>query len=521
MFVGSGSGAAFSILLNNGSGGFGAPTVHTRNDNTGQDSVAAFGDFTADGKIDLVVTNYMRDTVALFPGNGTGALSAPTFVNVGRFPVSLATGDFNADGLLDVATAYENSGAISVLLNNGANGFLAPKEFLGAVPRSSVAAGDFNSDGLPDLATESTSVFLNSCSAVIAPPVPTLTVANVSVVESAGTAMFDVSLSSAASQTVTVQYQTTGHSAVTGADFQVTAGTLTFAPGETVKQLSVPILDDASNEFTETFFLNLHKPVNATIKKPQGTGSIVDADPAPTVGSIGVSVAEGDSGTTAANFGVVLSSPSGKLIQLTYSTGDGTAAAGSDYQAASNVVLNIGAGSASASITILVNGDTAVEPDETFSLTISQPVNATISGNSATGTIVNDDAIRLLLDASGPAANQAAALDSLLLVRDPFPVLSIAEWWGLGADRNTRVLVFAINLTLNSGESASDVSVSLLDSNGQSHNVSAEDVRVVPNSDLAQIQFRLPNGITSGVCTIKVRKGVGPFSNSATFRIAP
>ena len=68
-----------------------------------------------------------------------------------------------------------------------------------------------------------------------------------------------------------------------------------------------------------------------------------------------------------------------------------TATAGSDYQAASNVILNIAAGSPSASIPVLLNGDTTIEPDETFTLNISSPVNATINGTSATGTILDDD----------------------------------------------------------------------------------------------------------------------------------
>src|SRR4030095_13507961 len=133
---------------------------------------------------------------------------------------------------------------------------------------------------------------------------------------------FEVSLSAASSQTVSVSYQTTGQTAITGADFQLTSGTLNFAPGELTKTIAVPILDDSVNEFTETFLVNLHHPVNAAIMKSQGTGSILDSDPVPTVTLNNVSVLEGNSGTTQANFGVTLSSPSGKLIQLTYSTAD-------------------------------------------------------------------------------------------------------------------------------------------------------------------------------------------------------
>ena len=83
------------------------------------------------------------------------------------------------------------------------------------------------------------------------------------------------------------------------------------------------------------------------------------------------------------------------------------------------------------------------------------------------------------------------------------------------------MLVFAANLTLTTSESASAITVNLVDANNQSFNLAAEDVRAVPNSDFAQIKFRLPDTIAAGTCTVKVRKGSGPFGNSATFRIAP
>lgn len=520
LVVGSNPGSEFSVLLNDGAGGFNAPTLYTLNTNTGWSSIATIGDFTGDGKVDLVVANHVRDTLALIPGNGAGLFAGPTFFSVGQGPSSLVTGDFNGDGLLDVATAYVNSAAISVLLNNGSGGLSAPKNFLGGGPHESLAVADFNGDSLPDLAIDGISIFLNSCSSVIAPPVSTLTITNVSIGENQGNAVFQVSLSSVSSQTVTVHYQTAGNSAVSGADFQMTSGTLSFAPGELMKTIAVPILDDSLNEFTETFLLNLYNPVNAAIMKGQGTGSISDSDPVPTVTLNNVSVAEGNSGTTQANFGVALSSPSGKLIQLTYSTGDMSATAGSDYQAASNVILNIAAGSSSASISVLVNGDTTIEPDETFALNISNPVNATINGASATGTILDDDGLKLLLESFGPSVNQAAAIDSLLFLRDPFRVTSKAEWWNLGTDRNTRLSVFAANLTLNSGDSASAVTVNLTDSNGQLHDIVAEDVRSVPNSSFTQVTFRLPDSLPIGNCLITL-KVHGQTSNQGMIRIAP
>jgi hypothetical protein len=147
--------------------------------------------------------------------------------------------------------------------------------------------------------------------------------------------------------------------------------------------------------------------------------------------------------------------------------------------------------------------------------------NASSSGDYIYFTFTSsqaDPTPQLRVDSSGPAANQAAAFDSLLLLRDPFPKQSVATWWNLGSDQNTRVIVFVANLALNVGDT---ITVNLVDANSQSFDVVAEDARTVPNSDIAQIRFRLPNEIMPGVCTVKVRKGVGPFSNSGSFRIAP
>ena len=84
LVVGSPSGGAFSVLLNNGAGGFAAPTLHTLNKNTGRSSAATIGDFTGDGKVDLVVANHMRDTLALLPGNGAGVFAGSSFHQRGR-----------------------------------------------------------------------------------------------------------------------------------------------------------------------------------------------------------------------------------------------------------------------------------------------------------------------------------------------------------------------------------------------------------------------------------------------------
>lgn len=110
---------------------------------------------------------------------------------------------------------------------------------------------------------------------------PNLSVNDVSVVEgNSGTkdATFTVSLSSAATQPVTVDYVTANGTATSGSDYDATSGTLSFAPGETAKTVTVKIHGDRIPEANETFFLNLSNANHAWIRDNQGVGTIVNDD---------------------------------------------------------------------------------------------------------------------------------------------------------------------------------------------------------------------------------------------------
>lgn len=126
--------------------------------------------------------------------------------------------------------------------------------------------------------------------------------------------------------------------------------------------------------------------------------------------------------------------------------------------------------------------------------------------------------IQLMLDTSGPAINQVAALDSSLLLRDPFPVVNSANLFNSTTDRNTRITLFVTDLQLLPGETSSSVIINLVDGNNQSYEVAAEDVRTVPGFSFAQVIFRLPNPLAQCPCTLKV-KVHGQESNAGTIRI--
>jgi glucose/arabinose dehydrogenase len=230
------------------------------------------------------------------------------------------------------------------------------------------------------------------------PPTPVLSVDDVSLPEgNTGTsnATFTVTLSPASTQTVSVDFATADGTATAGSDYVAGSGTLTFAPGETTHTVDVTINGDTTVEPDETFFLNLTNPTgDGTIGDGQGLGTIQNDDvppPVPVVSSGDCTVAEGDTGTTPCLFPVSLSAPSTDTVSVDVNTADGTATANSDYlPIAPPQTIVFAPGETTQMVSVGVIGDTLVEGDETFSLILSNPVNATL-GTNGTGTIIDDD----------------------------------------------------------------------------------------------------------------------------------
>ena len=111
---------------------------------------------------------------------------------------------------------------------------------------------------------------------------PGLTVADAEVQEAANaTLAFAVTLSRPPSSTVTVGYATSDGTATAGSDYTAASGTLTFAAGETEKTVSVPVLDDAHDEGSESLTLTLSNPSGAYLADGTATGTINNTDHMP------------------------------------------------------------------------------------------------------------------------------------------------------------------------------------------------------------------------------------------------
>ncbi|BBJ98562.1 hemagglutinin [Xanthomonas campestris pv. campestris] len=247
----------------------------------------------------------------------------------------------------------------------------------------------------------------------ITPSQPTLSINDVSVNEgNAGTsnATFTVSLSQpAGAGGASFDIATADGSATAGVDYVASSLTgQTIPAGSSSATFTVLVNGDTLSEPNETFFVNVSNVSGAGVSDAQGQGTIVNDDALPSLSIDDVSVNEGNSGTTTATFTVTLSAASGQTVSVNYASADGTATAGSDYVARSGT-LTFAPGTTAQGVAITVNGDTALEPNETFSVGLSGASNASIARATGAGTILNDDVVVTVGPASLPAATAGSA----------------------------------------------------------------------------------------------------------------
>jgi hypothetical protein len=132
-------------------------------------------------------------------------------------------------------------------------------------------------------------------------------------------------------------------------------------------------------------------------------GTIVNDD-LPTLSVTDASIAEGNEGARSVSFTVTLSAPYDVPVTVNYATADGTATAGSDYQAASGT-LTFAPGETSKTVAVAVIGDRVFEANETFFVNLSGATNATLADGQGIGTIMDDEPRVSISDVSKKEGN--------------------------------------------------------------------------------------------------------------------
>jgi hypothetical protein len=218
-------------------------------------------------------------------------------------------------------------------------------------------------------------------------------------------ATFTITRTGDLSSATTVNYETIDGTAKAGLDYTASSGTLAFAPGETSKNIIVPVVDDNVYEGGETFSLKLSNPSNPSgnivyfLSPESAVVAIIDSDPKPIISVSNITIEEPRFGTAEAVFTVRLTNPTSQTVTVNYATNNGSAVAGSDYLAASGT-LTFNPLETTKTVSVKINADALNEGNEAFFLSLTNAVNTANTTGQAT-VIIRNTARRQLFDYDG------------------------------------------------------------------------------------------------------------------------
>ncbi len=195
---------------------------------------------------------------------------------------------------------------------------------------------------------------------------------------------------------VTVPYQTLNGEAVAGSDYSAASGVLSWADGDGApKNVVIALLDDSIYEGTEHFFVQLGSPTGGAVLGLTAQPAVAINDNELPPGSIAFVASEYSIGETAGSVTLTArrSGGTGGSVGVTYSTFNGTASAGSDYNATGGILTWANGDAVDKSFAIPILDDSAMEPDETIVAALSNPTGgaAVSTPSTATVNIVDSD----------------------------------------------------------------------------------------------------------------------------------
>ena len=383
----------------------------SQNTTIAQDSAQTFttGTNTAGYVLSSIVVGYNDPdgdefTASVWTTNTSGlplalkhSLTAPS-----TFSQSDLTFTAPANATLDASTTYTVVMApSSVAVTSKRTSTINPDEDSGAAAGWSI--GDtyhFKSSGTFIASSSNKPILIAIHGTLSTLPALSFDNINITVDEDGSQAALSVELSQASTVTVTVDYATSDNTAEAGDDYTDTSGTLTFAPGETVKAIIVPILDDAIYEPLERFNVTLSNPTGATLPTFPGAQVNIAVDESPPTASIAnVTVGEG-AGTITLTLNLSHESSRSTPYRTQTSYIGGTATQGADYVnflSGGEARITVPAGDTQASLDITITDDTAAESSETITIrwdndpTGGNNGDATPATINFTGTITDND----------------------------------------------------------------------------------------------------------------------------------
>jgi len=270
---------------------------------------------------------------------------------------------------------------------------------------------------------------------VVDDEIPSLSLSNATASELDGQLEFEVTLEGSSTATVATTVVTAGGTATADVDYENIAVGVTWAPGESgQKTVQVPILDDTTDEYDETFSISLLSTQNATETVATAAATITDDDGPPFITTHDAAANENEG---VISFNVELSEPSGKVVDFTYTLQSNSAQVaelGGDVVDSSGSSGSIDPGLTERTISIFLTNDQRDEGDESFNLTLNiDPDTVATDARStltALGRIIDNDVAFVLpvgwsMIGVPSAADPPTAAHSTILT-DPRP--SIWRW---------------------------------------------------------------------------------------------
>ncbi|WP_146140422.1 Calx-beta domain-containing protein [Zobellella endophytica] len=273
---------------------------------------------------------------------------------------------------------------------------------------------------------------------------PIISAHDIVVSEHGGYAEFTVRLSAPSQNLVSTSFSTaslTAGSADVGG--RSSANFLSFAPGETVKTIHIPVFDDTTVEPIESFLLRFHNPTGgARLAQTSYVATIANDDSFATDSNgdglfspqerarLSVMDTVVDEGAGTATFTLMLDKATTEPFSVTYTIGGGTATAGADYRADGNNRLTFAAGDTVQRVTVAIEDDNLAEPEEYFNLTLgalSGPGAAQVNVRDRVGTVVIGHSDRptntlpTLTVSDAIAAEQTGYMDFVVQLSAPSP----------------------------------------------------------------------------------------------------
>lgn len=330
-----------------------------------------------------------------------------------RFSIGGASATEGGTLTFTVTLNKAHSASASVQYATSSNTATSPADFAAANGALILAAGQTQATFAVNTSNDSDVEDNETFNVVLSNPTGGLTIANATAVgtivddDAPLSATFSVSDASAnegdelvfviskngnTSVAHSVSWSTASSSALAGSDFSSASGTLTFQPSETSKSVSVPTINDTTEEPNETLLLNLSgATAGATISDTQGLGTIIDNDvtlPPPSFSiSTPANVTEG--GTF--SYAVTKSGNTNSAFSVSYSTANGSAAAPGDYASTSGT-LTFQSNENVKYISVATVDDNVIESAETVLVNLASPTGgATINSSRSVGTITDND----------------------------------------------------------------------------------------------------------------------------------